>query len=152
MKCSSSWLALVVLVLCGGPSCSRADDAATDRKAFAVLDAFMDAFNARDRKKQAATFHFPHVRIAGDRITPFKSAEEYEKSLELEKFLDKVAWHHSRWDSRKVIQRSDKKLHVAVRFTRYKKDGGKIGTYESLYVLTKRDGRWGILARSSFAP
>ena len=31
-------------------------------------------------------------------------------------------------------------------------DGSVIGVYESLYILTKVDGRWGIQARSSFGP
>ena len=63
------WLhmGIAVLMLFAGPSRSRADDATTDKKAFQVLDAFMTAFNAGDRKKQAATFNFV---ISNDFMTP----------------------------------------------------------------------------------
>jgi hypothetical protein len=152
MKACICCLVLTVLLLLGGTSRCRADDGAIDRKAFEILDAFMKAFNARDRKKQASTFNFPHVRISGSKVTLFNSAEEFEKNRELDKFLKKIGWHHSAWDSRKVIQRSEEKVHVAVRFTRYNKKGDKLGTYESIYAITKKDGHWGIQARSSFAP
>jgi hypothetical protein len=37
-------------------------------------------------------------------------------------------------------------------FLRYRADGSLIGSFESLYVLTKEQGRWGVKLRSSFAP
>jgi hypothetical protein len=152
MTGSFTGAALSVLVLLGTTVGSRGEEAAVDKKAFQVLDDFMEAFNARDLKKQALTFNFPHVRIAGDKVTVFNTPEEFEKSLDLDRMLKEAGWHHSAWDSRTVIQRSDKKVHVAVRFTRYDRQGGKIGTYDSLYVITDKDGHWGIQARSSFAP
>ncbi|MBT1711341.1 hypothetical protein KK062_24075 [Fulvivirgaceae bacterium PWU5] len=39
----------------------------------------------------------------------------------------------------------------ATQLTRFRKDGSKLGVYESLYVLTKEDGRWGVKLRSSYA-
>src|SRR5262245_30624722 len=100
---------LTVVLALGGASRGGADEDAVEKKAMKVLDDFMTAFNAKDRKKQAATFNFPHVRIAGDKVTLYQKPEDFEKDRELEKYLDKVAWHHSKWDSRKVIQRSPKK-------------------------------------------
>jgi hypothetical protein len=38
-----------------------------------------------------------------------------------------------------------------VQFTRYRADDSVIGSYRSLYIVTRRDGRWAIAARSSFA-
>ena len=37
-------------------------------------------------------------------------------------------------------------------FTRYRKDDTPIASYESLYVVTKEQGRWAIKMRSSFVP
>ena len=34
----------------------------------------------------------------------------------------------------------------------YRKDGSIIGSFESLYVVTKEQGRWGVKLRSSMAP
>ena len=44
------------------------------------------------------------------------------------------------------------KVHFEVVFSRYKADGSKYATYQSLWIATKKDGAWGIQARSSFAP
>jgi hypothetical protein len=43
-------------------------------------------------------------------------------------------------------------VHVDTLFTRYRTDGSVIGSFESLYVVTKEQGRWGIKLRSSMAP
>jgi len=60
-------------------------------------------------------------------------------------------WHHSKWDHRRIVHSSADKIHVDTKFTRYRADGSRIGSYESLYILTKEDGRWGVKMRSSFA-
>ncbi len=49
-------------------------------------------------------------------------------------------------------QHDEVKVHFEVVFSRYKADGTKYATYQSLWVSTRKDGRWGIQARSSFAP
>ena len=51
-----------------------------------------------------------------------------------------------------MIQFNAEKAHWRLVYTRYRKDGSVIGVYDSLYVLTLRDGKWGIQARSSFGP
>ena len=61
-------------------------------------------------------------------------------------------WSHSAWNERKIVQRNDSKVHMAVTYTRYRADGSVLGVYESLYILTLKEGRWGIQVRSSFGP
>ena len=61
-------------------------------------------------------------------------------------------WHHSTFDSEEVLQSSNTKVHVAVRFTRWDGQDNIIATYNSLYIMNCVDGHWGIQARSSFAP
>jgi len=58
-------------------------------------------------------------------------------------------WDHTRWDFRRVIVAG--KIHFDVQFTRYRDDNSVIGSYRSLYIVTRRDGVWAIAARSSFA-
>lgn len=55
------------------------------------------------------------------------------------------------YDDRKIIHCGPDKVHVAVRVTRYKKDGTPIQTFDSLYVVTNQNGKWGIQMRSSYA-
>jgi TonB family protein len=51
-----------------------------------------------------------------------------------------------------VLQGSGDKVHVAGRVTRYREDGSVIGSYDSVWILTRRGDRWGLQAWSSFAP
>jgi len=123
-------------------------DKQTKKEIYAVLDAYLDGFNKRDAKIHYATYHFPHYRLASGKLTVLETAAD---SVKFSKGLVQSDWHHSKWDHRNVVQASADKVHVDTRFTRYRADGSVIATYESLYVLTKEDGRWGIKLRSSFA-
>ena len=72
--------------------------------------------------------------------------------MDFEAFAERTGWHHSAWDSREIFQSGKNKVHIAVQFTRYDSDDNKIATYNSLYIVTHLDGKWGTQARSSFAP
>ncbi len=114
------------------------------------LDAFMSAFNSRDSLKWAQTLNYPHVRIAGNDVLVWQTPEEYAQANDLEK-LAASGWHHSKWDWRHLVQSSDDKLHFTVQFSRYDDQNRRLVSYESFYILTRKDGRWGVQARSSYA-
>jgi hypothetical protein len=61
-------------------------------------------------------------------------------------------WDHSAWERREVIHAGPDKVHFDTRFTRYRADGSVIGGFDSIYIMTKEDGHWGVKARSSYAP
>ena len=50
-----------------------------------------------------------------------------------------------------MIDAGPEKVHFRVQFTRYRADGTPIGSYRSLYIVTRLDGRWAIQGRSSWA-
>jgi hypothetical protein len=60
-------------------------------------------------------------------------------------------WHHSAWDFRIVIATGAAKVHLDVRFTRYRADNSGIGSFRSLWIVTKDVGHWAVTARSSVA-
>jgi hypothetical protein len=127
----------------------------SEAQALRVLDEFMVAFNNQDFEGMAAVYHYPHVRIGDGRVSVWETAEEFtapETRGGLQRFLKATDWHRSAWDSREVLQSSADKVHIFVRSTRYREDDSLIGTYDSLWIVTKREGRWGVQARSSFAP
>ena len=101
---------------------------------FRVLDDFMKSFNERDRKAHYATYHFPHYRLASGKMTILQKPES-DTTVFLERLIQ-TGWHHSQWDHRNIVQASADKVHVDTQFTRYREDGTKIKTYESLYILT----------------
>ena len=125
----------------------RTIDRAVEVEVMQVLDAFIGAFNSRDLEAQERVMHFPHYRLAGGLMTVLERPGTESRIVPLEQ-----EWHHTKWDRREVIGWSDEKVHVNTQFTRYRNDGTPTSSFESLYVLTKEDGRWGIKTRSSFAP
>ena len=116
--------------------------------ALAVLDRFMAALNAGDEESLLATLHFPHYRLAAGGMRVWDQPGRY-----LSAFLARAGseWHHSEWDFRKVIAAGAAKVHLDVQFTRYRADNSAIGSFRSLWIVTKDGGRWAVAARSSFA-
>lgn len=113
------------------------------------LDAFMTAFNARDLPAYEATFNFPHVRFASNTVTIINPGYHKPDMFERGALTE---WDHSAWDRREVIHAGADKVHIDTRFTRYRKDGSVLAGFDSIYIVTRLDGRWGIQGRSSFAP
>lgn len=115
----------------------------------AVLDAFMAAFNARDGKGIDATFNFPHVRFASNTVTVLQPG-----SMTADRFTTGALaeWDHSEWARRDVIHAGPDKVHIDTRFNRFRKDGSLISGFDSVYIVTRVNGHWGIQGRSSFAP
>lgn len=130
----------------------RGEDQEAVDAAMASLDEYMAAFNSRDPVAWAATLNYPHVRIASSNVRVWQNAQEYADYMDFDAFAQRYGWDHSEWDAREVVQAGPDKVHVAVTFSRYDKDGNKIATFDSFYVMTNKDGHWGTQARSSFAP
>ena len=126
---------------------AQPDEDAADA-ALAVLDRFMAALNAGDEPALLATLHFPHYRLAGAGMRVWDQPGPY-----LADFLARAGpdWHHSAWDFRRVIAAGPAKVHFDVQFTRYCADNSAIGSFRSLWIVTEKDERWAVAARSSFA-
>ena len=116
-----------------------------------VLDEWMEAFNRLDIVAWENTFHFPHYRLASGNMRILNKPGEQDVER-IRSNLTARGWHHSGWDRRNIVHASESKVHVDTQFTRYRADGTVVASYESLYVLTYEEGRWGIKLRSSFAP
>ena len=114
-----------------------------------VMEDYLGALNRNDEKGVNDACNFPHVRLAGGKVVVWNSHGDYK----LEDFKARAGdgWHHSTWDERTVIHAGEKKVHLKVKFSRWRKDGGLIGTFETIYIVTEQNGHWGIQARSSFA-
>jgi hypothetical protein len=119
------------------------------KEALGVLDAFMAALNRGDEAGVNASFNFPHVRLASGKVTVWQKAGDYT----LEGFYARAGegWARSQWEERTPIHVGSDKVHFAVEFSRWRKDGGELSRHKSIYVVTRQDGRWGVQARSSFA-
>lgn len=125
------------------------DYAAEIAAAMACLDDFMAAFNARDTEAFEKTFNLPSVRLASSTLTIIEAGYHQPQMFERGPLAE---WDHSAWERREIIHAGADKVHIDTRFTRYRKDGSVIGGFDSIYVVTKENGHWGVKARSSYAP
>ncbi len=121
-----------------------------EESALALMDQYIAALNEHDSEAMRAVFHFPHYRFAGGKVTVFERPEDLSFA-EFERRARADGWARSEWDQRRVLQAGPDKIHLEVRFTRYRDDGSAIGSYQSIWIATHKKDRWGILARSSFA-
>jgi hypothetical protein len=117
--------------------------------ALGVLDDFMAALNRGDEAGVNESYNFPHVRLASGTVTVWDEPGDYK--LEVFRARAGDGWAESRWDERTAIHAEKDKVHLAVQFSRWRKDGSLIGRYKSIYIVTDQNGHWGVQARSSFA-
>ena len=118
-----------------------------------VMREFMATFNAQDSDGWSKTLLFPHVRISSGGVVVHPSRQEFAAQMDFQAFERRFNWHRSAWDSLEVFQVSPNKVHIAVQFTRYDVQQQALASFDSLYILQPGEGgKWGIRARSSFAP
>jgi hypothetical protein len=119
------------------------------KAALGVLDAFMVALNRSDEAGVNASYNFPHVRLASGKVTVWQNQGDYK----LKDFYARAGdgWAKSQWEERTPIHVGSDKVHLKVAFSRWRADESLIGRFETIYIVTRQDGHWGIQARSSFA-
>ncbi len=121
-----------------------------EKAALAVLDDYFAALNAQDSAGMRDSFHFPHYRIAGGRMQVFETAADYSMK-DFHGRTDTGGWAYTKWDYRHLVHGDETKVHFDVQFTRYRADDSVLGQFKSLWIVTNQDGKWGVMARSSYA-
>jgi hypothetical protein len=119
------------------------------KSALAAMDDYIAGLNESDEAKTNAACNFPHVRLAGGKVTVWQKRGDYK----LADFRARAGdgWARSQWDERTPIHVGTDKVHLKVEFSRWRADGSLIGRHQTIYIVTCQDGHWGIQARSSFA-
>lgn len=115
-----------------------------------AVERYFEAFNARDGAALRGCLNYPHVRLASGRVLVIPSEQEHRTAFDL--LQTRERWDHSTLDDVRVVQAGADKVHLAVTFSRHRQGGERYASYESLWIVTCVDGRWGVQARSSFAP
>jgi hypothetical protein len=124
-------------------------DAGAVKAAMDVMAMHLEALNAVNETALTGTLHFPHYRLSDSTIKTWEGPNDYWAD-----FLARAGdgWHHTVWDSLDVISAEPEKVHLNVRFTRYREDNSVLNQYGSIWVITKIKGVWAAQLRSSFAP
>ncbi len=143
---------LLVSFMLSSPASSQMENEEAIAGAVGALDEFMRTFNSRDIDGWAASLNYPHVRFASGSVTVWQDAEEFAADPPFPR-LAATGWDHSHWLEREVVLVSPGKVHINTVFQRFNERNEPIGTYESLYIVTRdKEGNWGTQARSSLAP
>ncbi len=125
------------------------DDAIQEAKD--TFERWLAAFNARDDQGMVTEMHFPHHRLAGTKFDSWSTAEEYASGQRaLDERLVAEDWDHTFLVSMEAVQSSADKVHLVLHQSRRRKDGTEYNGFDTLWVFTKVDGRWGAKLRSSF--
>ncbi len=114
-----------------------------------ALDEYMEAFNTGNVHKWSAVLHYPHIRIAGERVRVWETREDFAKDNDM-RHLEKINWGYNKWDWRQLVQFGPAKLHYCLQLSRYTVNDVLISSFESLYIITRIGNRWAVQGRSSY--
>jgi hypothetical protein len=116
--------------------------------ALAVMERHLHALNGLRENDLADTLHFPHFRLVGTKLDCWPSAETY-----LSDFRARAGdnWARTAWQEIDIQRESADKVHLAVRINRFDINDQLIADFDSLWVITFKNGKWAAQFRSSFA-
>ncbi len=82
------------------------------------MDDYLAALNRGDEPGVNAACNFPHVRLAGGKVVVWPNHGDYK----LGDFIARAGdgWHHSTWDERTPIHAGKSKVHLKVKFSRWR--------------------------------
>jgi len=117
----------------------------------AALNWNEEGFNKRDKKIIIEGLHFPHIRLWQNKFSVFKNEKEFLKGFDTQtKNLKKEGWDHTATLDIKAIQSQEEKVHLLIHQSRRNKNREEYHNFQTLWIMTKINGKWGIHFRSSF--
>lgn len=124
-------------------------------QAQAAIDSFHrwnNAWNDGDVEKQIPEMHFPHVRLDGqNRFNTLETPDDFRAQQPgIKARLEEEKWHRTSTISIHPAQAGPEKVHLIIRQSRQHADGTEYHGFDTLWIFTKIDGRWGAQCRSSF--
>ena len=135
----------------GPPATGRVADASR-KAAVAAVEAYLDAVNRRDAQAFAATMHYPHYRVTrAGQVQAWEEAREVASTMTFDR-LASTGWVRTAAHNVNPVQVSADAVNVALELLRYNAAGEQIARFDTLYLVTREDGRWAFKGRSSFAP
>ena len=124
----------------------------SSQEAIAAFHKWNDAWNEGDIEIQISQMHFPHLRLSGNNdFQSFEVANDFRVAQKgVSAKLIAEGWHHTSTLSIDAVQAGPEKVHLVIRQSRQHADGTEYNGFDTLWIFTKIDGRWGAQFRSSF--
>lgn len=126
---------------------AREVDAEAEMAARGVIDAFFTAWNGADNESMAGTLNFPHAFIVRNGRTTLAMSAETVRT-DFEGMRKREGWHHSEYHGLEIVHAASHKVFAQLTFTRHHDDGSVYRTVPVLWIITKKDGHWGIQLRA----
>ncbi len=122
------------------------------QEAIAAFHKWQGAWNVGDIETQISLMHFPHLRLAGNKkFQLYETADDFRMARQdTTARLNAEGWHHTSTLSIDAVQVGPEKVHLVARQSRQHADGTEYNGFDTLWIFTKIDGRWGVQFRSSF--
>lgn len=116
-----------------------------------VLEEFFVAFNNADNEALRKVNNYPHTFLLGNGRTII-DLEPAEFAIDFERLRESEGWGYSTLDSATAGLGSEDKVHYDIVFSRYHEDGTLYRTVPAHWIVTNKDGHWGIQFRSILPP
>lgn len=104
-------------------------------EALALVDTYLDAWNVRDYAGCAALLHYPAAQVLPGEIVRLPDAASFSSRLAA------ATWHSIRERTLEPVQTGPTAVNVAIDMT-------LAGREQAVFLVTRREGRWGIEGRS----
>lgn len=114
-----------------------------------AVESYFEQLNSLDPQALAATLHFPHVRLGASGLEFWRDEEEFLSGTEPGR---QRTWRLTTVESIEPIQVGATGANFAIRFARVNTQGEALSAYDAVFLVTRRDSKWAIQARSTFAP
>lgn len=129
---------------------SKTSDNALDQgmveEASDCLERFTQAFNALDLPAMDAQLHFPHVMISASDTLVWDAPGQHPPDFFQR--LQSTGWASTRYESKLAVLTGQDKVHFLVTYTRRSAAGEELSRHSNVWIVVRKDGRWGIALRS----
>ena len=116
--------------------------------ALEVMRRHLKALNSLKEDDLAKTLHFPHYRLVGTKLNCWESQATYLSDFRMRAG---EKWARTEWSSINIQRGSRDKVHLIVEISRFNTKNELIKNFDSLWVVTFKNGKWAVQFRSSFA-
>lgn len=114
--------------------------------ALRCLDRFGDYFEKEDIEGMDSCFHFPHYILSGNEVICWDEGGKLTESFFVD--LKKLGFKRTVVTCREVITIAENKVHFKYCYYRESIDGKIMSKHDNVWIVTFKDGKWGIQVRS----
>ena len=120
--------------------------------AIALVDEFFVAFNAADNVALLKVSHVPQIMLSAGQFILAEDIASPIVTMNFERMRERENWHNSELGYFEVVNVSENQVIVELSFERFNPNAEHYLTGPAVWVLNRREGRWGVEFRSLMPP